>query len=148
MRAESQWNSARDDPPAPDQTETESSMTFIAAKPATASARSSFAEARQRSLAALSDSGCASNPAAEKAAISAGSSTSGAWTSVTVRAETFARARAMPGVRGRLRSILAMQPAQCMSGTAKRVSCRAAAKALLWTFTTDRRPGEAIRRGP
>ena len=62
MAAEIQWNRSRVGPSAPDQTAMDSSMTFIAAKPATASriSRSRPARSLARADSAVLSSSCAS----------------------------------------------------------------------------------------
>src|SRR3546814_10682944 len=79
MAADSQWNRSRVAPLAPDQTDTDSSMMFIIAKPATATARSNarLSDAPPSTSAGPPPIGCASNPSSEKAPISSGVSASG-----------------------------------------------------------------------
>ena len=114
-------------------TDTDSNMTFIIAKPATATARSS-----SRLLAAsgspspgASPIGCASNPNSAKAPTRSGISASGVqaiWTRFSVkltRAEAMRRSRTSPC------SSFEIQPAQRISGTAKSRSTSGEAVATL-----------------
>ena len=101
-------------------------MMFMAANPATASAFISARLSLACALGRASKSGCASKPRRASASINSGTVTAGSCTIVTRLAVKLTRAPAMPGCAVRPFSILAIQPAQCMAGTANSVSTGAA----------------------
>ena len=124
ISADSQWNRSRLLSAAPDQTLTDSSMTFIAANPAMASALS-----RRRcsvSVGGASASGWAAKPIRSSAATRPGTARSGRWTMRTCFSPKSTRAVTMPALSAKPCSILAIHPAQRIPGTDSRVSTHSA----------------------
>ena len=121
MRAEIQWNRSRVNPWAPDHTETESSMMFIMAKPATAIACSICRDSCCVPSVMSPVMGTASNPISPRIFKSCGNVISGKCVIATRFAVKFTRAAAMPGFSAKPFSILEMHPAQRILGTANSV---------------------------
>ena len=109
-------------PAAPDQTETDSSMMFIIAKPATAIALRSSRLLSSENPASSSPSGCDSKPSLAIARWISGIVVSGRWLIATRLAVKLTRAAAIPGTCVSPVSIFEMHPAQRIPGTANNVS--------------------------
>ncbi len=107
---------ARVTPPAPDQTATESSMMFIAANPATATARSNARVSAPSSGARAGDRLGLEADAGERIAQRLGRDVGIVVDRYAARGEVT-RAAWTPGSGPSARSIRAMQPAQWMPGT-------------------------------
>ena len=119
MAAEIQWNRSRVASPAPDQTATDSSMTFIMLNPATPSriSRSRPCLSVSVALSRPGSSSCASYPTPFSTPISRSAVTSGAASTLTRRRVRFTRALRTPSTFCRLCSTSEMQAAQCAVGS-------------------------------
>ncbi len=114
-----QWNMSRVASAAPDQTATDSSITFIIAKPATPSRISSSRPVRSTCVPAsvAASSSCASQPWRVSSSASVPASTPGSASTIARFSVRFTRARRTPGMADRLRSTPAMQAAQWIAGS-------------------------------
>jgi len=119
IAAEIQWNMSRVTSSAPAQTETESSITFIAAKPATASriSRSRPARSVAVALSVPASSSCASKPSPSTSARISSGVTSGAASMLARLSVRLTRAERTPGCAPRPDSIFEMQAAQWIVGS-------------------------------
>ena len=114
-----QWNRSRVASAAPDQTETDSSITFIEANPATARRISNSRPRRSVAVAAMvpASSSCASYPTPSTTCTRSAASTSASaftWARFRVR---FTRASRTPGAAFSARSTVSIQAAQWMPGS-------------------------------
>jgi hypothetical protein len=103
---------------------TDMSMTFMQAKPATASGASS-GRAADCGGSSSSPRGWLAKPMAASASISSGASIVAACATRTCRAVRLTLAAETPGSPSKPRSTFAMHPAQCIPGTASTVSAKA-----------------------
>jgi hypothetical protein len=139
--AESRWKAWRVPGSAPDQTETDSTMMFIAENPATARARTS-SESRPSDRSSSHEARWDEYPIAESSSTKSGiPSLSPRQRTTARRSVRLTRAASTPGRARRAFSILAMHAAQPMSGTDSTISLDPPPASRLAAHASSRAPG-------